>query len=49
MNDIIILSKDNIIELHRKLIEDFGGSHGIRDENMLESALFAPFAEFGEV
>ena len=30
------------IEAHRLLIEEFGGLHGIRDKNLLESAIFRP-------
>ncbi|MGH9572857.1 MAG: type II toxin-antitoxin system death-on-curing family toxin [Candidatus Acidiferrales bacterium] len=30
------------IEAHRLLIEEFGGIHGIRDKNLLESAIFRP-------
>jgi prophage maintenance system killer protein len=26
-------------ELHRKLIEEFGGTHGLRDEGRLEAAI----------
>ncbi|MEK7499933.1 MAG: type II toxin-antitoxin system death-on-curing family toxin, partial [Patescibacteria group bacterium] len=28
--------------LHHKIIEDFGGSHGVRDENRLKSVAEAP-------
>lgn len=34
--------KDEVLEIHRQLIERFGGLHGIRDEGALDSALFAP-------
>lgn len=40
-------SKKNIIELHSDLIQTFGGIDGIRDENLLESAVEAPFQTFG--
>jgi death-on-curing protein len=30
------------IETHRLLIEEFGGSHGIRDHGLLESAVMRP-------
>jgi len=40
---MIILSREQIILLHEKLIERYGGSHGIRDEGLLDSALNAPF------
>lgn len=36
------LSKEEIIETHRYLIEEFGGSHGLKDEGALEAALFRP-------
>ena len=33
-------------QLHRILIDKFGGSHGIRDNTALESALARPFQTF---
>jgi death on curing protein len=30
------------IETHRLLIEEFGGSHGLRDQGLLEAAVFRP-------
>jgi death-on-curing protein len=33
--------KQDVIEIHFKAIEMFGGSHGLRDEGALESALVA--------
>jgi death-on-curing protein len=30
------------IEMHRQLIEEFGGSHGLRDRGLLEAAIFRP-------
>lgn len=41
------LSKKQIIMLHRQLIEMTGGSDGIRDEGLLDSALAAPFQSYG--
>ena len=41
-----ILTKRQLILLHEQLINETGGSHGLRDEGMLESALSAPFQEF---
>lgn len=40
------LSKRQILMLHRQLVEQTGGSDGIRDEGLLDSALFAPFQSF---
>lgn len=42
------LSKDQILLLHQQLIEATGGSPGLRDEGLLESALAAPYQEFGD-
>ncbi len=36
------LAKEEVLELHRINIERCGGSHGLRDEGALESALMAP-------
>src|SRR5947209_2207166 len=33
--------KDEVLEIHRRLIEQFGGLPGIRDEGLLDSALVA--------
>lgn len=33
--------KQEALEIHARLIEEFGGSHGLRDEGALESALAA--------
>jgi death-on-curing protein len=36
------LSLEEILRLHFQVIEDFGGSHGIRDEGRLKSVVNAP-------
>ncbi len=33
--------KDEVLEIHRKLLEQFGGLPGLRDEGLLDSALLA--------
>ena len=43
---MIILSKEQILMLHSQLIEATGGSDGIRDEGMLESAISNLFQTF---
>ena len=45
---MIRLSKTQILLLHEQLIAETGGSSGLRDEGMLDSALNAPFQTFGE-
>ena len=44
---MILLSKEQILMLHKHLIKNTGGSEGIRDEGMLDSALSNPFQSFG--
>lgn len=44
---MIRLSKPQILLLHDQLLEATGGSSGLRDEGMLDSALNAPFQTFG--
>lgn len=44
---MIRLSKSQILLLHEQLIVETGGSSGLRDEEMLDSALNAPFQTFG--
>ena len=43
---MIRLSKEQVILLHKRLIEATGGSNGIRDDGMLDSALANPFQSF---
>lgn len=43
---MITLTKEQVLMLHDRLIEATGGSMGIRDEGMLESALSNPFQSF---
>jgi death-on-curing protein len=44
---MIRLSKTQILLLHEQLIAETGGSSGLRDEGILDSALNAPFQTFG--
>ena len=41
-----ILDKRQILNLHKVLIQKFGGVDGIRDENLLDSAIYSPFQTF---
>ena len=43
---MIVLSKEQIIALHSQLIQETGGTEGIRDEGLLDAALAAPFQSF---
>ena len=44
---MIRLTHEEILLMHEKLIERYGGTCGLRDENLLDSALNAPFQCFG--
>ena len=46
---MIVLSKEQILLLHAQLIAETGGSAGVRDERLLESALCAPFQSFEDM
>ena len=41
-----ILTKNQVIALQKQLIDRYGGTYGIRDEGILDSALHAPFQTF---
>ena len=43
---MITLSKEQVLMLHKHLIETTGGSMGIRNEELLDSALSNPFQSF---
>ena len=43
-----VLTKRQILLLHSALVQQTGGSDGIRDEGMLDSAIHAPFQTFAD-
>ncbi len=45
--DCFHLDIATVLEIHRQVIEAFGGATGIRDQALLESAVAAPQATFG--
>lgn len=45
---MIKLTKDNILTLYKIMVDNTGGTIGIRDTSLLESALNAPFQTFGD-
>lgn len=46
---IEFLTLDDVLETHREQLHVYGGSEGIRDLGLLESAIAQPSAEFGGV
>ena len=45
---MILLTIDEIIELHGKLVAKTGGSDGLRDFGLLESAVYSAQMSFGD-
>lgn len=45
-DDCIHLTVEIVKEIHRAVIDEFGGLHGVRDEALLSSAVAAPQATF---
>jgi death-on-curing protein len=43
------LSLNQVLRLHKGQIDLFGGSHDVRDQGLLESALAQPETGFGNV
>jgi len=43
-----MISTEDIIKIHKLLIDQFGGSHGVRDYNSLNSSINRPFATFDQ-
>ena len=41
------LYPNQVIFLHKRVVEVSGGSHGVRDQGLLESAVYRPQAAFG--
>jgi death on curing protein len=46
-DDCVHLSIDIVREIHAEIIKQFGGLKGIRDENLLASAVLTPQSSFG--
>jgi len=42
-----MITKEIILHLHELSIIEFGGSHGLRDEGLIESAVARPYQTFG--
>ena len=43
---MIVLNKEQVLQLHINLIKATGGSDGVRDEGILDSARNSPFQSF---
>jgi len=47
MSAAIFLSVDDVLEIHRRVVEVFGGDVGLRHRGLLESAIAMPRSTFG--
>ena len=43
---MITLNKSEVLALHDLVIQEHGGSYGMRDEGLLESAVYMPYMTF---
>lgn len=48
MMAVLFLTLDEVLALHQRLLEKFGGSDGVRDLGLLESALYRPRSGYYE-
>jgi death-on-curing protein len=43
-----MIELQEVVTIHEVLMQEFGGSPGLRDQNLLQSAIERPFSGFGE-
>lgn len=48
-NDAIFLTLEQILLIHEDQVDKYGGSHGVRDFGLLESAVMRPQTTFGGI
>ena len=46
MQPVAFLSVDDVLVIHGRVIEEFGGDPGLRDRGLLESAVAMPHSKF---
>jgi death on curing protein len=46
MPERVYLTIAEVLEMHRQLIDEFGGIHGLRDRGLLEAAIFRPQSRY---
>ena len=47
MREVLFLSTEQVLEIHREMIERYGGDPGVRDVGLIESAVMMPQQTFG--
>jgi death-on-curing protein len=48
MSEIFFLETSDVLKMHQKMIQLFGGTFGVREMGLLESAVDMPKASFGD-
>jgi len=43
-----MIKLEDVLKIHKLLIDQFGGSHGVRDKSSLNSAINRSFATFDQ-
>lgn len=43
-----MIRTEDVLKIHKLLIDQFGGTHGVRDHNSLNSSINRPFATFDQ-
>jgi death-on-curing protein len=46
-DSIIFLSLDHVLLIHQRVMDEYGGALGLRDRNLLDSAVAVPKSSFG--
>jgi len=47
VKNIVYITLDTVLAIHDDMIEKYGGSHGIRDLGLIQSAIARPQSSFG--
>lgn len=47
MNDPVFLTIEEVLSIHERMLDEFGGLAGVGDQGLLDSALATPQATFG--
>jgi len=47
MSPVAFLTVEDVLNVHRRVVEEFGGDTGLRDRGLLESAVAMPRSTFG--
>ena len=47
MKNINYITLEEVIAIHDSMVEEYGGSHGIRDLGLIQSAIARPQSSFG--